>query len=126
MGRAAAFVAPDLSGILERAKSEYKWTGRNDATEAELWYDRFLQLVWDNPGGVTYMVGDKADQLWHTHISFTTRYRAYCLAIFGFVLDHTPTPNAPPLTAAETAAAIAAYATKGWGPIQPDMIVPCH
>src|SRR5260370_15932540 len=104
VGRAATFVKPDLSGILERAKAEYKWKGPDDATEAELWYDRFLELVWGNPGGVTYMVGEKADQLWHTHISFTTRYSAYCLAIFGFVLDHTPTPNAPPLTAAEVAA----------------------
>src|SRR5260370_7280942 len=98
MGRAATFVKPDLTGILDRAKAEYKWKGPNDATEAELWYDRFLELVWANPAGVTYMVGEKADQLCHTHISFTTRYRAYYLAISAFVLHHTPTPHASPLT----------------------------
>lgn len=126
MGRAAAFAPPDLSGVLDRAIKEYKWTAAT-AANAQLWYDRFLNLVWANPGGVTYVVTQEADQLWHTHMTFTNRYTAYCMAIFGFYLSHTPVPNAGALTAPEQQACAAAYATIGviLTPVDINSITPC-
>lgn len=124
MGRAAAFVAPDLSGVITRATSEYKWT-KAQAADAETWYVNFLHLVWSNPGGVSYIVGQNADQLWHTHMTFSVRYTAYCMAILGFYLDHTPIPNPPPLTAAVKSACVAAYATIGVNNVNPNSITAC-
>ena len=124
MGRAAAFVAPDLSGVITRATNEYNWT-KAQAADAQTWYVNFLHLVWANPGGVSYIVGQNADRLWHTHMTFSVRYTAYCLAIFGFYLDHTPIPNPQPLTATEEAACVAAYATIGVNNVDISSITAC-
>ena len=124
MGRAAEFVAPDLSGVITRASNEYNWT-KAQAADAQTWYVNFLRLVWANPGGVSYIVGENADRLWHTHMTFSVRYTAYCLAIFGFYLDHTPIPNPAPLTSAEQQACVAAYATIGVNNVEITSITAC-
>lgn len=121
MGRSAVFVAPDLSGILDTAKAEYGWTDA-DAQLARTWYDHFLELNWATPGGHIYMINASADKLWHTHITFTARYRNYCDSVLGFYLEHTPIYPRPKASAREQAAARAQYAK--WGAV-PDLIVRC-
>jgi hypothetical protein len=129
MGRAAKFAPPDLAttGVLAQAISDFGWS-KATAGKAETWYDRFLELCYDNPGSTPPLLTTEADKLWHTHITFTQQYTNYCNSILGFYLDHIPDlPRRPP-TPAELAAARAAYAK--WGialarTIRPDMIVQC-
>lgn len=134
MARATGFVPPDLdsTGILARAAADEGWPGGatgKTAQKAELWYDRFLELCYDNPGSAPPLLTSEADQLWHTHITFTQQYTNWCQSILGFYLDHIPNVPRRPPTAAELAAAKKAYSK--WGPtvvktITPDMIVGCH
>jgi hypothetical protein len=124
MGRAVKFQAPDLTEIVDRAARDWRWTATQRA-DAVLWYPRFLHLVYDNPGGATYMISVAADQLWHTHITYTVRYREYCEAILGFYLEHTPIANPPPPTPAQLRAVRAMYKKKRWPPPTAYVIVPC-
>ena len=124
MGKAAVFQPPDLTGVIERATKDYKWT-KAQASEAQTWYGYFLNVVWNNPGGVSYIVGLNADRLWHTHMTFSIRYTAYCMAILGFYLNHTPIANSGPLTAAEQRACVAAYAAIGVKIEDISSITPC-
>lgn len=122
MGRAPQFEAPDLSGITDRAARDYNWQGNDEATAVK-WYVAFLALVYKNPGGQNYIVTTQADQLWHTHMTFTVRYRQYCESVLGFFLDHTPLATVPVLTEPEIQAVQAAY--QNVGKVSPDLIVPC-
>jgi hypothetical protein len=70
-------------------------------------------------------VGENADRLWHTHMTFSVRYTAYCMAVFGFYLNHTPINNPTPVTDAEKQACIAAYAAIGVQGVKADSITPC-
>lgn len=129
MGRAAKFSPPDLAttGVLAQAISDFGWS-KATAAKAEGWYDRFLELCYDNPGSTPPLLTAEADKLWHTHITFTQQYANYCNSILGFYLDHIPdVPRRPP-TPAEVAAARAWYSK--WGTtlartILPNMIVQC-
>lgn len=125
MAKAATFQPPDLSGVIDRATNEYTWT-KAQAADAQTWYVNFLKLVWMNPGGVSYIVGQDADRLWHTHMTFSVRYTAYCLAVLGFYLDHTPIPNPGALTPAEQQACVTAYATIGVNNVDTNSITPCY
>ena len=129
MGRAAKFVPPDLAttGVLAQAIADFGWS-KTTAGKAETWYDRFLELCYDNPGSAPPLLTTEADQLWHTHITFTQPYANYCNSILGFYLDHIPNVPRRPPTPAEVATAKAAY--KKWGApvtrtITPNMIVQC-
>lgn len=134
MGRAATFDPPDLgsTGILARAAADEGWAGGatgKTAKNAELWYDRFLELCYDSPGSSPPLLTHEADLLWHTHITFTQQYTNYCDSILGFYLDHIPNVPRRPPTAAEVAAAKAAYAKFGAAVVKlilPNMIVGCH
>ena len=131
MGRADAFMEPDLKGIVEAAKQQYGWTAAQ-ADSAESWYRAFLQVVYRNPGGIAYIVTDEAHQLWDTHRYFECRYRPYCEAILGFYLDHSD-PLRVVSEQAEADAAKAAYGAIEGQPlipidlsiIKPDLIKPC-
>lgn len=111
MGKACEFQAPDLSstGILERAARDWGWKGQIDKNRAAKWYVAFLHVVYNNPGGQNFMVTEEADQLWHTHITFTLKYRQYCEAILGFYLDHTPSIRPPKYSATDVRYAKNAY-----------------
>jgi hypothetical protein len=124
MGRAAQFIAPDLSGVIGRAIKEYGWDAAA-AADARTWYVNFLHVVWANPGGVNYIVGENADRLWHTHMTFSVRYTAYCMAVLGFYLNHTPILNPSPVTPEEAQACVDAYAAIGVGGVKTDSITPC-
>ena len=141
MGRASAFVAPDLinTGILDQAVTENGWK-QPIADQARVWYDRFLELCYDNPGRPVPILTQNADKLWHTHITFTKQYTNYCMAILGFYLDHIPNVPRRAPTPAEVAAARALYAkfdtasasatasagnTASASIITPDMIIQC-
>jgi hypothetical protein len=131
MGKAAEFQAPDLieTGILDRAADDWGWKGQAVKNQAIKWYVAFLQVVYNNPGGRNFIVTREADELWHTHVTFTTKYRQYCEAILGFYLDHTP--PAPGYSAKATAkdvrAAKRAYkpVTDDWPDIRAAILVNC-
>jgi hypothetical protein len=127
MAMAAQFIPPDLTGVIDRARKEYGWNDADEA-DAQKWYVAFLNLVWKNPGGASYVVTENADRLWHTHMTFSVRYTNYCMAVFGFYLNHTPIPNPAPLTLAEQQACAAAYATIGVTLTKTDInsITPCY
>ena len=134
MGRAATFSAPDLdtTGVLARAAADCKWkggAGGKQAKDAEKWYDRFLQLCYENPGSSPPLLTGDADCLWHTHITFTQQYTNWCNSILGYYLDHIPNVPRRDPTADEVAIAKKLYAK--FGPavvrtITPDMIVQCQ
>jgi hypothetical protein len=129
MGRAASFSPPDLNGVIGRADRDWNWGGNADTiANAQKWYVAFLNVVYLNPGGRCYIVTDEADELWHTHMTFTVRYRSYCESILGFFLDHTPPLDVYQATATDVAAAQTAYQAvlpKDAGGITPDLIKPC-
>ena len=129
MGKAAEFQAPDLigTGILDRAEKAGGWKGQATRNRAIKWYVAFLNLVYNNPGGRNFVITEEADQLWHTHITFTVRYRQYCEAILGFYLDHTPDPYPRKPTAKDVRDAKRAYKplTEDWNDIRLEMIVNC-
>lgn len=132
MGKAAEFQPPELTetGILDRAQEEWGWdqAKRNSAVK---WYGAFLHLVYNKPGGRNFIITKEADQLWHTHISFTIRYRQYCEAILGFYLDHTPIPSQiegkVKATAADVRYAKQVYKelVDDWNDIRAEIIPPC-
>jgi hypothetical protein len=124
MGKAAKFQPPDLEEVMDRAASQWGWKA-SQQKNAETWYERFLELVYDNPGGAVYLIDNDADKLWHEHITFTVRYRAYCQSVLGFFLEHTPIFPPPKPTKKQLAAAMAMYTKKGWKPKRVSM-VPCH
>src|SRR5690242_19295673 len=125
MTRAALFVEPDLTGIIERAAADANWPKNDQAIRdnAKKWYVAFLHVVYNNPGGRCFIVTNEADDLWHTHITFTLRYRQWCESVLGFYLDHTPALHDYQATQADAAAATAAYSQvlPGSGQIQPDL-----
>lgn len=130
MGKAAEFQAPDLisTGILDRAAEDWEWKGQVAKNKAMKWYVAFLNVVYNNPGGRNFIVTREADELWHTHITFTLKYRQYCEAILGFYLEHTPYPQGyPKATAKDVRAAQQAYkpVTDDWPDILLIDIVPC-
>lgn len=129
MGRAPSWKAPDLdsTGVLKRAMDDNGWD-ETRAGEAQKWYERFLQVCYQNPGDVVHLMTADTDELWHTHITFTQAYRAYCTSIFGDYLDHNPfVPRRAP-TPAEKKKAQDQY--KQWAAevraVLPDMIIQCH
>ncbi len=123
MPRAADFTPPDLTstGILDKAQQDNHWSDA-DAAEAKEWYEHFLELKWASPGKPIYVMANKADRLWHTHITFTQPYQKYCDDVLGDFLHHTPTvpPHHP--TPIQIADATRQY--KKWGPI-PDATTWC-
>jgi len=129
MPRATQFVEPDLTGIIERAASDWKWPKNkpNVSANAKMWYVAFLHVVYNSPGGRCFIVTDEADDLWHTHMTFSVRYRQWCESILGFYLDHTPALHDVQATQADADAATAAYSQvlPSAGQIQPDLIKPC-
>ena len=114
MGRAKEFFPPDLTNILESVAFEEKWT-KAEAEEARHWYERFLMLQWADPANEIVVIDRKADLLWHTHITYTLRYRVYCESCLGYFLDHIPLDRPRKPTKAELDAADVAYRrwTKG-------------
>jgi hypothetical protein len=130
MGRAATFEKPDLGGVLQRADSDWNWNGDKAISDSAVkWYEAFLKVVYNNPGGRSYIVTTEADQLWHTHMTFTARYRQYCISILGFFLDHTPPLDTYVASPDDVTAAQTAYSTvlspADVGTISPDLIKPC-
>lgn len=89
----------DLSVIQEKlcASKEHRgmeWTQQR-AQEAIIWYRRMLVTVYlyfDHAAPLT----DDMDEVWHTHILHTDKYRTDCQALFGRFLDHMPcSPSSP-------------------------------
>lgn len=133
MGRASKFSPPDLdtTGVLDQAAADCNWKGGStgkQAKDAELWYDRFLELCYDHPGSSPPLLTADADCLWHTHITFTQAYSNWCDSILGYYLDHVPNVPRRPPTPDELAVAKKWYAKWGatvTGKISIDMIVGC-
>lgn len=127
MGRAASFEEPDLvtNGVLDRARKDNKWS-QAQAQTAQEWYGRFLKVCYKYPGSVVHVMTPGADELWHTHITFTHAYRTYCESILGYYLDHNPVVPRRPPTAAEKATAQKQYSEWNIRAVLPDMMIQCH
>lgn len=128
MGKAAQFQAPDLeeTGILDRAAEDWGWKDQATRNLAIKWYVAFLEVVYNNPGGRNVLITREADQLWHTHITFTVKYRQYCEAVLGFYLDHTPQERGYRTTVSPKDVEVAKQAYKAvvddWSDINVEMI----
>ena len=128
MGRAASFSPPDLdsNGVLQRAMSDNKWS-KTRADNARTWYEHFLEVCYSYPGAVVHLMTPDADELWHTHITFTRPYRNYCDSILGYYLDHNPVVPRRAPTAAEKQTAAQQYSQwTATATVLPDMIIQCH
>lgn len=78
-----------LGDLVEKVGRDFGWSA-SQASEAELWYRRFLALAYSRSRRPIYAISEKSDDLWHEHILATKRYRADCQRIFKQYLDHTP------------------------------------
>lgn|SRR5689334_7766113 len=124
MPKAAQFAAPDLTsnGVLATAAAKNGWTG-SAQKQAQDWYNNFLEAVWyaPAPGTAINVLNRKADDLWHVHKADPT-YDAYCMACFGYIVQHIEYPIKRKASAADLALVQPYY--RHW-PI-PDSIVSCH
>jgi hypothetical protein len=121
MAKAASWFAPQIDDLVEKVGNAKNW-GAPDKQKAHDWYNHFLEANWNQAGSEINVLNDKADDLWHEHILNTQRYTNYCLACFGYYLDHFPDVRRKP-TKAELDAVQPAY-SPNW-PV-PDSIVSCH
>jgi len=53
-------------------------------------YKQFLALMYWNPVAVL-VPSEDIDEVWHTHVLYTSRYQADCETIFGRFQHHFPT-----------------------------------
>jgi hypothetical protein len=120
-----AFTKPSLAGILDKAAKDNGWNP-GQAQEAQLWYERFLQLCDEQGGQPVYVMHKKADLLWHTHILFTQQYTDYCNQVFGTYLHHTPLPPGAQPDPTKVAAGKKLYDDKHWPIPSPDSATNCH
>ena len=61
------------------------------ANQAEVWYKRFLKLIVLTSTKEVKLVPSKdIDEVWHTHILHTAKYRRDCNYVCGRYLDHYP------------------------------------
>lgn len=127
MARAKRFSRPELrkSGVLDRARKDHRWTKRQ-ADEAELWYDRFLEIKYDLHGGRVHVIQKRADLLWHTHILFTEHYRKYCDRVFGRYVDHTPLVHHIKADPKDVAKGRQEYVMRGWALLIIESGTGCH
>jgi hypothetical protein len=79
----------DLSLVMGACIKSYGWSPAQ-ASDAETWYRRHLELCILYPDLSIAVLSKNADLVWHQHIVDTRRYRADCDEIFGHFLDHTP------------------------------------
>jgi hypothetical protein len=91
----------DLTTIVKVTRKQEAWTAKQ-ATDADLWYRRFLLLCHVNRLRSIAVLGREADKIWHNHILDTVRYQADCKSVFGAYLNHRPIVGRQ--TAAQTVA----------------------
>ncbi len=115
----------NLTAIMARVQKEQGWTAA-EATEAELWYRRFLQLSLERGSKPFYAITEQADHVWHAHILFTRKYRQDCERIFGGYLDHTPADKGPDSLSQERQRQAAALYFKEFAVEPPPVKVPCY
>lgn len=86
---------PDVA-LLDFQRIKFKYTASAEAEmtadewdQAELEYRRFLTLKALYPA-VSLVPSKMVDAVWHAHILDTRAYRADCLSVFGYFIDHYP------------------------------------
>jgi uncharacterized membrane protein len=86
----AAALNFDLRAVRERYQRD---TGLSDAEvdRVEKEFRRYFLLVALSPGVALGLPGGRIDDFWHTAITFTATYRAYCQEVAGRFIDHDPT-----------------------------------
>lgn len=57
-------------------------------------YRGFLFVIWKFPDDIAVPTHD-LDEVWHTHILFTDKYKKDCKHIFGKYVDHNPNLGMP-------------------------------
>jgi uncharacterized membrane protein YgcG len=86
----AATLNFDLRAVRERYQRD---TGLSDAEvhRVEKEFRRYFLLVALSPGVGLGLPAGRIDDFWHTAITFTATYRAYCREVAGRFIDHDPT-----------------------------------
>jgi hypothetical protein len=77
----------DMSDVLERYAKDYQLP-MTLVAEHEREIKRFLALCSAQPG--RYGMKGPMDELWHVFIIFTEKYAAFCEALGGPFIHHTP------------------------------------
>jgi len=78
-----------LSDILAILQKQKGWTNQQ-ARNADEWYRNFLWLSYLHGKSPVYAIYKYSDELWHAHMIYTERYRAFCERVFDRFLDHSP------------------------------------
>lgn len=79
----------DLRDIVSEVRKRRRWSPET-ARVIDRWYRLFLAMSYKNGGIAQFGIEERADYVWHEHITSTKRYRQDCNKIFGKFLDHTP------------------------------------
>jgi hypothetical protein len=79
----------DLRDIVSAVRKQRRWSPET-ARVIDRWYRLFLAMSYKNGGIAQFGLEERADYVWHEHITSTKRYRQDCEKIFGKFLDHTP------------------------------------
>jgi uncharacterized membrane protein YgcG len=86
---AAAAMNFDLRAVGERFKRDTGLPG-DEVRRIEREFRRYILLVAMSPGTSLGLHNGRIDDFWHSAITFTTTYRAYCQAVAGRFIDHDP------------------------------------
>jgi hypothetical protein len=78
-----------MDDILQILTAQKHWN-KTQAREADEWYRNFLWLTYLQGNRPVYAIYKYSDDLWHAHIIYTERYKAFCERVFGRFIDHTP------------------------------------
>lgn len=84
----------DLEPMVAKCRENHLWSDE-EAEEAVMWYRNHLRLCYLYPDRAISAISREADQLWHSHILDTIRYREDCQRIFGSFLEHRPIYGEP-------------------------------
>jgi hypothetical protein len=81
----------DLRSVIARYMREKK-TSRERAEVIAYEMLRYLTLCHVKPDSDWTVTGE-VDEMWHTFILFTQKYRAFCDSVFGEFVDHIPSED---------------------------------
>lgn len=87
-----AIAALDLTNVRHKVMEpvpEGRGWSKETASNAELWYRRFLQIVLKYPD-IRPVPNNQIDDFWHQHILDTRAYARDCEVIFGRFIHHNP------------------------------------
>lgn len=86
----------DFAPVTERTLMEHPELALHYLTY-ELELRKFFALIYKFRKPIA-MISPRIDCLWHSLITFTPLYRAFCQEVFGYYLDHVPRTATTPIS----------------------------